>query len=218
MQKILVLVEGQTEEQYVKQCLNPFFETLGKKIIPKIVMTKENLQGANYKGGTVPFTNFASQIRNLLHDSSSSCVTMMFDYYGLPADYPGRDKPQGNDCFERVQFVEQEIANSIGHRKFLPFLALHEFEGILFSDADELYSSLPIALRPNPFRVIREQFATPEEINDNPTTRPSARILNYVKGYQKPLHGSIISSRIGIDVCRRECPHFNRWIERLIAV
>src|SRR2546423_490590 len=30
--------------------------------------------------------------------------------------------------------------------------------------------------------------------------------------YEKPLHGSIAASRIGIDTMLPECPHFQEWL------
>jgi hypothetical protein len=60
-------------------------------------------------------------------------------------------------------------------------------------------------------RRIREQFKTPEEINDGKETAPSKRILHLFKSYQKVTNGYQIAQEIGIDVIRNECPHFNEW-------
>ena len=76
-----------------------------------------------------------------------------------------------------------------------------------------------------PLQNIRAQFpATPEEINDSPLTSPSARIesaCTEVCGspriFQKRTHGPIITARIGLDQIRKECPHFNNWMNKLEA-
>jgi hypothetical protein len=64
----------------------------------------------------------------------------------------------------------------------------------------------------------REQFPTPEHINDNPLTAPSQRILGCCTGYEKPLHGSLIAMDIGLETIRHECPLFNRWLEQLTSL
>jgi hypothetical protein len=62
---------------------------------------------------------------------------------------------------------------------------------------------------------IRDRFSTPEEINDSPQTRPSARIFNLFPSYRKRIHGPITSIRIGLETMRQECSHFNEWCIKL---
>jgi hypothetical protein len=62
------------------------------------------------------------------------------------------------------------------------------------------------------FESIRKQFQTPEEINDQKPTAPHQRIINAYPSYQKPLHGSLIAARIGIEGIRTQCPHFDSWL------
>jgi hypothetical protein len=47
------------------------------------------------------------------------------------------------------------------------------------------------------FRKIRDQFATPEEIDDSPITAPSKRMIDLVPGFEKPLLGSLAALEIG---------------------
>ncbi len=65
------------------------------------------------------------------------------------------------------------------------------------------------------FQAIRDQFATPEEINVSPQTAPSKRIINLLPSYEKPLMGTLAVLEIGLDAIRQDCPLFRRWIERL---
>jgi hypothetical protein len=51
MKKILVLVEGQTEETFVRDVLDRHLQTVGSCAIPKILVTKVTRQGTQYKGG-----------------------------------------------------------------------------------------------------------------------------------------------------------------------
>ena len=92
---------------------------------------------------------------------------------------------------------------------------MHEFEGLLFSDAVRFGRGIG---RPNAspkFQTIRDQFATPEEIDDSPQTAPSKRVRDVVPGYQKPLMGVLAAREIGLDTIRKECPLFANWVKKL---
>ena len=58
-----------------------------------------------------------------------------------------------------------------------------------------------------------------ELINDNPASAPSKRIQRLFPGYRKGssvnAHAYRIARHIGLERIRRQCPHFNEWIEKL---
>ena len=62
---------------------------------------------------------------------------------------------------------------------------------------------------------IREQFISPEHINNSADSAPSKRIMNLLPGYAKVSDGTIISARIGISAILAECEHFREWIKRI---
>ena len=62
---------------------------------------------------------------------------------------------------------------------------------------------------------VRDQFPTPEDINDSPITAPSKRVMDLVPGYEKPLLGTLAALQIGLGRIRQECPHFDAWVARL---
>ena len=76
-------------------------------------------------------------------------------------------------------------------RRFIPYVQMYEFEGLLFSDTLALAKGVNQGRLVDRFKIIRDQFDTPEEINDSPETAPSKRILNLFPEYDKPLHGSL---------------------------
>jgi Domain of unknown function (DUF4276) len=39
--------------------------------------------------------------------------------------------------------------------------------------------------------------------------------MDLVPGYEKPLLGSLAVQEIGLIRIRRECPHFNEWLDQL---
>jgi hypothetical protein len=93
------------------------------------------------------------------------------------------------------------------------YIEMHEFEALLFSDADTLAekTEIDIAL----IRRIIETHDNPEEINDNPANAPGKRLESLKKGYRKVAMGKTVSEAIGIERIRRQCPHFNNWLIKL---
>ena len=100
-------------------------------------------------------------------------------------------------------------------RRFAPFVVMHEFEGLLFSDCTAFSRGISRPDLEADFQKIREQFATPEEIDDSPETAPSKRIEALVQGYEKPLLGVLAVLEIGLNRIRAQCPHFDGWLKKL---
>ena len=115
--------------------------------------------------------------------------------------------------------LRDDISKSLGDdfdpRRFVPFVLMHEFEGLLFSDPVRFAQSIGQSDLSSDFLAIRNAFSSPEEINDSPDTAPSMRVKALYKGYQKPLMGVLAVEEIGLETIRLECPLFNRWIKEL---
>ncbi len=218
MKKVLVLVEGQTEETFVKRLLSPHLELAGVSAVPTILVTKKVKSGPHFKGGVPSYTKVKKEIQRLLGDSSAALVTMMLDYYGLPTDFPGRGESHGSKPIERVQHVEGAITADIGDPRFRAYLSLHEFEALLFSSPDEIAHAFTSPECQPALSAIRAKFQTPEDIDDHPDTCSSARLRGLFPGYSKPLHGALISARIGLELMRQQCPHFDAWMRGLGGV
>ena len=62
---------------------------------------------------------------------------------------------------------------------------------------------------------VRRQFATSEDVNDDPEGAPSRRIARTVRGYRKRLHGPLVARKAGLMKIRAECPRFRAWLTRL---
>lgn len=167
MKKALVLVEGQTEEAFVKRVLQEHLLKYNVSLIPTIVSTKRVKSGPDFKGGIVAYKRVRGDILRLLKDSSAELVTTMFDLYGLPNDFPGRSEARGTPQ-EKVRFIEDAFKKDIDNRRFLGYLSLHEFEGLLFSSPSIIAKTLNFQNRENEIKRIRDSFSSPEEINDNP--------------------------------------------------
>jgi Domain of unknown function (DUF4276) len=217
--RVLILVEGQTEERFVKDVLAPEFWNQALYLEATILMTKRVKDGPNFKGGVTNYAKFRNDAMRLLNCSGGALVTTLLDYYGLPSDFPGMNTlQQYGTAVRRVDHLERSIADELGNpTNFLPFLALHEFEAWLFSSATELPRALTDVQKQNEFEAVRNSFATPEEINERPEYSPSKRITNLFPAYKKRLHGPTVAQRIGLAQIRKECPHFNSWISKLEA-
>lgn len=216
----LILVEGQTEEQFVKEVLSPYLSArTGLWLTPTILVTKRVKAGPNFKGGLSSFEQARRDVLNLLKDSSARVVTTLFDYYGLPSDFPGMANRPAGSAQQRIVHVENAFRTAFaGDTRFIPFLALHEFEAWLFCDlgpsVEWIYEGGDLA----PLRAARAAVATPEEINENYATAPSRRFKKAVPTFQKTLQGPVAAAQIGIDVIREQCPHFQAWLNRLEAI
>lgn len=212
MKRVLVLVEGQTEERFVKDVLVPYFVSKNVFLIPTVAKTKRVKCGADFKGGITAFNKVAKDLQQLTTDSSAF-VTTFIDYYGLPGDFPGMDCLPKGSSLSKVCHVEAALAQLINCPRFRPFIMLHEFEALLYTNPSELCRALHADdMTLAKFMGICESFQNPEEINNAPSTAPSKRILNLMPGYQKTLHGPMITKRIGLDNLRQNCPHFHDWL------
>lgn len=215
MKRLLIYVEGQTEETFVRDVLAPHLWKLEIHPEPTLARTKRTKSGQTFKGGMTSYERAKRDILRLLNDSDAVAVTTMLDYYHLPGDFPGKASLPAGSCFDRVRRLEESLRRDFADPRFVPFLTLHEFEALLFSDAGQIESAFPDS--PIKGRLLAEgqMFATPEEINEGVATHPAARILKYAPGYRKPLHGPLIAKRIGLAIIRSTCQHFNEWLTNL---
>ena len=111
--------------------------------------------------------------------------------------------------------VEEELRS-----RFIPYIQLHEFEGLLFSNVDVFESVIPkgdlIGLEE--LKQTAATYDNPELINNSPETSPSHRLARIVKGYDKVVYGNYLAESIGLNKIRERCPRFNYWIESLVNV
>ena len=225
MCRLLIHVEGQTEETFVNEVLAPHLYNCGySKISARLV---GNARQRDRRGGIRAWGAVRKDILNHLKDDADCLSTTMVDFYALPQTgeraWPGRAEAAQRPFPEKATTVESallaDICNELGggfdQSYFIPYVMMHEFEGLLFSDAVRLGSGIGRPDLSPKFQAIRDQFSTPEEINDSPLTAPSKRIIDLVPAYDKPWLGPLAALEIGLNAIRQECPLFRSWIERL---
>ena len=207
MIRLAVSVEGRTEEEFVKAMLADRLRGRGVEPTPILIGRARGGSG----GGNVSVERLVPEMRDLYW--SFDAVTSLVDFYG----FRGReDRETADELEERLgEALHQEIVREWDPRRVIPYIQQYEFESLLFSDVDAFAVfdvSNEVVRR---LQLIRSQFPSPEDINDNRATVPSRRIAGAMPGYRKVVHGPLIAGETGLDAIRRECRRFNAWMERL---
>lgn len=210
MSRLYVLVEGQTEEAFVRELLQPHYARQGRFLIPILVSTSPG-----HKGGVVSYAKVKPQILRLCQQDPGAHVTTLFDLYALPGDFPGKTLPlypAKASGHQKALFLEAQLTQDINQPNFLANLMVHEYEALLYTrpsmfaqwtDDVGVVSALSAAVA---------SAGAPEDVNDSPHTAPSKRILSAMPSYQKTFHGPLIACDIGLDAMRQACPHFHAWL------
>ncbi|MEI7990058.1 MAG: DUF4276 family protein [Chloroflexota bacterium] len=212
MNRVLVSVEGQTEETFVREILTRHLWNLNVDLIPVVVSTKIFKQGKKFKGGLSTYVKVRNDVHRLLKDTSACAVTTMYDLFKLPTDFPGYATRPIGDCFVKAAYLETEFQRDVSHSHFKPYLQLHEFEALLFVNPEITVKRFTEVNKLSELLDIRNKFNSPEEINDGETTSPSKRILRLFPYYEKPLYGVLVAIDVGLENIRAECAHFNAWL------
>ncbi len=219
--RIIIIGEGQTEQSFCNDVLQPHFNAKDTLI--------QNPTIKKTGGGIVHWDALKTQIERHLKQDQRAYITTLIDYYGIHDHhaYPLWQKAeQLHDPCKRMNMVESGMHNDIApdlRRRFIPYIQLHEFEGLLFSEMEVYdnsfernefgdYDYLLETIRDNP---------NPELINKGPETSPSKRLQRIIKDYHtdtenmKVYYGSALAHDIGLPKIRSKCPRFNDWITKL---
>lgn len=145
MARLLIHVEGQTEEDFVNEVLRNHLVSKGFHSVEARIVGNARLR--QRRGGIRAWPSVRTDIMNHLRGDQGCIATTMVDYYALPqegpAGWPGRAQSQGLDSIkQKAECVQDavredmvaEMGNSFDSDRFVPFVVMHEFEGLLFSD------------------------------------------------------------------------------------
>ncbi|ABQ26967.1 DUF4276 family protein [Geotalea uraniireducens] len=220
--EIYIVVEGQTEQTFVRDVLAPQMAHKGIYLLPALIGKP------GQKGGDIQFDRAKTDIGNFLKQRPETYVSTMFDYFRIDSEWPGRAEVsrqirngssltaiQKADILEAATNSEivKEFTGYNAESRFIPYIEMHEFEALLFSDADVLAEKTDIDV--SKIQEIIGKYNSPEEINDDPAKAPSKRLEALKNGYRKVANGKTISEAIGITTIRKQCTHFNNWLTRL---
>ncbi len=217
---VVAIVEGKTEQIFVQSLLAPY---LAQK---NIFMTATQVTKPGQKGGDVRFSRVKKDLGIHLKQRPDTYVTTFVDYYGTK-EWPGIDSVAPNlkpdQIAEYVNEATQEQVNTLfaeqqAERRFIPYMAIHEFEALLFSDSELLAAELDVDEAE--ISAVLAQYNEPEAINNSAQTAPSKRLDGWSKTqkFPKTSLGIAIARRIGITQMREKCPVFNGWIGSFEAI
>jgi hypothetical protein len=215
MIRVHIICEGQTEEMFINEVLAQSFHHLGIYLMPALIGKP------GHKGGNFRFERLLTDLeKRLLGDRQAYCTTF-FDFYGLPEEFPGKvDAGSRNTMDEKADYLLEAMMDKLrkklgddAMRRFIPYVQMYEFEGLLFSCPKRLAMGINQPALEDKLLRIRNEFDTPETINNSPVTAPSKRILKLYDGYEKPLHGSLAAIEIGLPAIRTECNRFDSWLK-----
>lgn len=225
-----ILCEGQTEQGFVEEVLKPYLKNNGVDSVKSILIITNKKKGT--AGGMFSYNQVHNNLdiikkTNVDNDYERHIFTTMFDYYELPSDFPGYNNSQNiSDKYQRIDFLEKSFAQCENEKRLIPYIQLHEFEALVFCGLDYLSQAFPKCKKNIcALKSALQKIGNPELINNNPNTAPSKRIISALRRndkvpiyhYNKPMNGKDITKKIGIDILRAECKHFNEWIEKLIS-
>ncbi len=213
------IVEGQTEEAFVKQILSPHLAGFGVWVKARCVLTSRR-RNIKHRGGIESYGQARKDINAWIKEDRNSDVrfTTMFDVYGLPTNFPGyTDAKQTSDPYGRVKVLEDALGEDISDRRFIPHFQLHEFEALLLSDPQKLDLQFDDSAGIRRLVDMVASFDSPELVNDGNNTAPSKRIIGEIPAYErmKASAAPIVAEKIGLPTLRLKCTHFGEWLCRL---
>ncbi len=215
MKRIIIVCEGITEQTFCATTLQKHFQAKGIYIQAPLIK--------HSKGGIVKWPVLKHQIEMHLKTDVSAVVTTFIDYYGLYSkhDFPGwSEAGKIQDTNSRVDYLVKKMFDDVDKSlryRFIPYLQLHEFEGLLFTDIKVIYDQIPVydIVGKEELEQTFRDYDNPEMINDNRETSPSHRLKRIIRGYNKVVYGDILTDAVGLPRIRSKSPRFNRWIADL---
>ncbi|MFK7799922.1 MAG: DUF4276 family protein [Aureispira sp.] len=215
MKRLIFIVEGQTEQEFVNSVIRPYFlENYNFANINAFCIQT----ATGHKGGLVKYNHLQKDIKRSL--SGDVIVTTFLDFFRIPKTMPNYNLmltiPTTD---EKIAVLENGIKEDIDSYKFIPYIQKHEFEALLFSD-NRGFEGLYEPCIYNKTQTIINAYPNPENINNAPETAPSKRLEKILhdcgERYDKVTEGNLIAEDIGINKMLEKCPRFKAWIETLV--
>lgn len=216
MKRLVIIVEGDAEESFVNNILSPHFTSLGLyNSIQCFKIKKSN-------GGISKYSDVKKDIINTLYENDV-IVSTMLDFYRLPSSFPGKqDSSTFHTHLQQVEYIEGKLKEDIESAQqctfdnLIPYIQLHEFEALVFSSingVDALFE--PSEFKRKELLQVIHDYPNPEDINNQPNTAPSVRLIKLIPGYEKVLYGIEILQQHGMPTLLDRCPHFCAWVNKL---
>ena len=203
MIRLAIVVEGETEEEFVQSVLESHLRDRGVDV---------RAIRPGHQGGNISVERLVPEMVKL--QWNFDFVTSFVDFYGF------RRKRHGETVEQLEARIDEALDGSLDPdrdaARVFAYVQKHEFEGLLFSDVgafSALLDASPGAVET--LRHVRAGFPTPEDIDDGQETAPSKRIAAIVPLYRKRTYGPLLAEEIGLPAIRAECPRFDGWVSHL---
>lgn len=223
MKALILIVEGQTEHEFVNRILTSYLISRGINTEIRSVMIEKSGGGHGYSN----IDHFRNTIRPLLHKSDEPVITMLIDHYGINSErkLPGYSSIITKNVEERISQMESvfqdEVQKIKEYRFFIPYIQRHEFETLLLANPEKGFDLEDERIKTDIVSLCNE-FESVEEINSTPEGAPSKRLGRiyelHKKKYSKVTDAVDIIELTGIEVVLERCPRFNSWISTLIRI
>ena len=211
--EIVAIVEGKTEQIFIQDIVYPYM--INKSIcITPIIISKPG-----QKGGDVKFSRARNDIELHLKQRSDTFLTLFVDYYGIKSDWPGLEEARSHRMANRkAEILNDATKNRVNSlfcdygsdRRFIPYISMHEFEALLFSEPQVL--AMHLQVHQSEIDRILAECGEPERIDDSPHSAPSKRLESLSSHFKKTSTGIAIAKAIGLTKIREHCPIFNKWL------
>lgn len=221
-----IVVEGQTEEAFVKDVLSPHLAKHNVAVYCQLTHTG-GTKTHPVKGGVGKTPKYQTIKRALERWMRSDryrkdvYYTTFIDLYAFPKDdnSPYSESIQNdNDKYRKIERLEKAIEEDIDNDRFIGYVQLHEFETFLLIKPELLSEMFP-KNKKEAINIKEEvkDFSNVELINDTETGAPSKRIIKHIPQYDKLKRtvGPLVAEETGLPKLRDNCKHFDEWLSRL---
>lgn len=211
-----ILCEGESEAGFVQNHLKKYFCQYNIDVRYSLISTNQQFK---IKGGNTDYKNIKRDIENLL--KTPSCIlTTFIDYYKIPSNFPEYKECHKKSnvysiklCLETAMLEDIKKRNPNAAQRFIPYIQLHEFESLIFSDISNIKGKSEFK---NELSKILKKYDNPELINANQP--PSKRIMEIFPEYRnaKAHQSQYLMQNIQIENILTSCKGFNNWIESIL--
>jgi hypothetical protein len=213
MKTVIIICEGETEEEFCKGLLSVYLQSL-YNINIRVRILHGNCNWERIK-------NIAEKA---LKEEKNAFVTTFFDYYGVKRkNFPNWSETltfNKANVKQRIEVLEKGMLEAIDNElsyRFIPYIQMHEFEAFLFNNIEIFDDNF----KQDEFNRVEllnilNKYPEPELINQKRETSPSHRLIKIIPSYNKIVYGNILVEMIGIEQIRQKNQHFDNWIEQLI--
>ena len=217
MKRLIIIVEGQTEKEFVEKSLRTFLISHGVFDVSAIMIQTSK----GHKGGFVNYDHLKNDIHNILKTETNVVVSTFIDFFKIPTSFPKyKEALEKNQIDSKIETLLEGISENINDKRFVPYIQKHEFESLLFSSEEGFNEWFDDNWIIEQLTKIIQEFENPEDINTGIETAPSKRIIKILEAknqkYDKIAEGNLIAEEIGFEKILEKCPRFKNWINLLI--